>query len=279
MKSQPIVVGAGPMVRKGVLLPRRRGDGQPLQCRNRGKVFIRVGHINVPATGQSRSRRLRSLLTLAVSMAAVVVLTGSQQQHGSWFTARDGAGADAAMPVDDPVASTAAVTPAEDKRYRALSDFVARRYRVSQEVAYDLVHLAHITGRQLGVDPLLIIAVIAIESRFNPIAESIAGAKGLMQIIPKYHTEKFAEYGGERAVFDPVANIRVGAQILKDYIGLTGNLGIALQMYAGALADNEDQYTTKVMNEQQRLKQVLSASPAQPRPALTRTAATTPRVD
>ena len=114
---------------------------------------------------------------------------------------------------------------------------------------------AHITGNQLGLDPLLIIAVIAIESRFNPIAESVAGAKGLMQIIPKYHSDKLEEYGGEKAVFDPVANVKIGAQILKDYIRATGNVGIGLQMYAGALGDGEDQYTTKVMNEQQRLRQ------------------------
>lgn len=152
----------------------------------------------------------------------------------------------------------AAISPAEDNRYRALSDSVARRYRVSQDMAYDLVQLAHTVGQQHGLDPLLIIAVIAIESRFNPIAESINGARGLMQVIPKYHAAKLAEYGGEKALFDPVTNIKIGSRILKDYIRLTGNLGIALQMYGGALSDGEDQYTTKVMNEQQRLKQALS---------------------
>src|SRR4029450_1150751 len=85
-----------------------------------------------------------------------------------------------------PVRGVPAVSQKEEGRYRALGAFVARKYRGSQEIAYDLVRLSHAGGHQLGLDPLLIIAVIAIESRFNPIAESLAGAKGLMQIVPKY---------------------------------------------------------------------------------------------
>jgi soluble lytic murein transglycosylase-like protein len=139
-----------------------------------------------------------------------------------------------------------------------------------------LVSHAHQVGAQLQLDPLLIIAVIAIESRFNPIAESNAGAKGLMQIIPKYHEEKFVEFGGEHAVFDPETNIEIGSLILREYIRRTGNLGIALQMYAGALGDHEDRYTRKVLNERQRLQQVLSgqsSAAAAPAPVKTATVA------
>ena len=64
-------------------------------------------------------------------------------------------------------AADAALMQAEEGRYRALSEFVARRYRVSQDAAFDLVTLAHGAGRQLQLDPLLIIAVIAVESRFK----------------------------------------------------------------------------------------------------------------
>jgi len=194
------------------------------------------------------------VIALLASLAALALIV--HDRHGwSWATSPP----DTPGPVSEaPALPTSSANPAEDRRYRALGDFVARKYRVSQDMAYDLVRLAHNVGQQAGLDPLLIIAVIAVESRFNPIAESIAGAKGLMQIIPKYHTDKFQEYGGEKAVFDPVANVKVGARILKDYIRLTGNEGIALQMYAGALSDGEDEYTIKVMNEQQRLKQVVA---------------------
>ena len=97
-------------------------------------------------------------------------------------------------------------------------------------------------------------------ARFNPIAESGAGAKGLLQVIPKYHMEKLEEFGGEHAVFDPETNILVGSKILKEYLRRTGNLSIALQMYAGALNDREDGYTVKVMNEKQRLQQAVNQS-------------------
>ena len=166
----------------------------------------------------------------------------------------------------------AALTPAEESRYRALSDYVARRYRVSQDVAFDLVSHAHWVGGELQVDPLLIIAVISVESSFNPIAESVAGAKGLMQIIPRYHGDKLEVYGGAEAVFDPATNIQVGAQILKEYIRRTGNVGIALQMYNGALSDTDDQYTNKVMGVKQRLQHVVSQPLGSSPPAPVRTA-------
>jgi soluble lytic murein transglycosylase-like protein len=160
-----------------------------------------------------------------------------------------------------PVAATAApssaISPQEHRRYRALASFLAKRYRVSQTVTLDLVTMAHAAGHQIGVDPLLIIAMIAVESRFNPIAESVMGAKGLMQIIPKYHSDKFREFGGVKQVFDPETNILVGSQIIKEYMVRTGNLKPALNLYGGVSTDDNDGYFGKVMTEKQRLQQVL----------------------
>ena len=176
-----------------------------------------------------------------------------------------------AAPVSAPAAAEAVATPVaapvpipgagpENSRYRALSEFLAKRYKVSQAVTHDLVTIAHAAGQQIGVDPLLIIAVMAVESRFNPIAESVAGAKGLMQIIPRYHTDKFRDFGGVKAVFDPQTNILVGSQIIKEYLSRTGDLNSALQLYGGATSDENDVYFGKVMTEKQRLLQVLSKS-------------------
>jgi soluble lytic murein transglycosylase-like protein len=173
---------------------------------------------------------------------------------------------------DIPAASHTAATagpaeaaPPENSRFRALSEFLAKRYKVSQAITFDLVTIAHAAGQQIGLDPLLIIAVIAVESRFNPIAESVAGAKGLMQVIPKYHIDKFREYGGERyAVFDPETNILVGTQILKDYLSQTGSLNSALQLYVGASSEEDDPYIGKVMTEKQRLQQVIRKSTGRP---------------
>ena len=156
-----------------------------------------------------------------------------------------------------PAAPEASAGAPENSRYRALSAFLAKRYKVSQSVTHDLVTIAYAAGHQIGVDPLLIIAVMAVESRFNPIAESVAGAKGLMQIIPRYHTDKFLERGGVKAVFDPETNIHVGSQIIKEYISRTGDLTSALQLYAGAASDDQVGYFGKVMTEKERLLQVL----------------------
>lgn len=154
-------------------------------------------------------------------------------------------------------------------RHEALAEFLAKRYKVSQDVTLEFVQIAHAEAARVNLDPLLIMAVIAVESRYNPIAESGVGAKGLMQIIPKFHADKLAEFGGEKSVFDPESNIRVGTRILREYLSRTGNVSIALQMYAGALGDDNDTYTNKVLAEKQRLQRVVAAF-AEPAPASAR---------
>lgn len=143
-------------------------------------------------------------------------------------------------------------------KYRAIGEYLARRYRVSLEVTTGIVAKAYAIGQELKLDPMLILAVISVESRFNPIAESTMGAKGLMQVIPRYHPDKFDPLGGEKMAFEPETNIMVGAKILKDYMRFTGDLGDALQMYVGATTtENENGYSGKVMQERDRLNQVL----------------------
>ena len=208
-----------------------------------------------------RLRRMLVLLTLAVLGAGVIWLVDASEQEALRVAAVLQArtpGSQAATPADAPVSSALVAEPPHEERHHALSEFLARRYNVSEEVTLDLVTMAHAAGRQMGLDPLLIIAVMAVESRFNPLAESVAGAKGVMQVIPKYHLAKFREVGGDKwSVFDPETNILVGAQILKEYLRRTGNLTAALQLYVGAPQDENDGYTGKVMSEKQRLQQFL----------------------
>jgi hypothetical protein len=220
-----------------------------------------------PAVFRRPDPHSRSVLLLLLTFVLGAMAWLLDQQHrafGSEITAPPaviaqtaGAAADATQ------AETAA--PRENSRFRALSEFLARRYKVSQAITLDLVTIAHTAGHQIGLDPLLIIAVMAVESRFNPIAESGQGAKGLMQIIPKYHIDKFRVYGGEKyAVFDPETNILVGTQILKDYIAQAGSLNGALQLYVGASSEEDDPYIGKVMTEKQRLQQVIQKSRGRP---------------
>lgn len=148
------------------------------------------------------------------------------------------------------------VRTALEAEKQAISEFIARRYRVAAEAASTFVSTAYYAGSLHSVDPVLILAVMAIESRYNPVAESSMGAKGLMQVIPKYHLEKLSDHGGEHALLDPEVNILVGTEILREYHRRFGDLEAALQMYAGALDDPASQYTQKVMAERSRLEAV-----------------------
>lgn len=146
---------------------------------------------------------------------------------------------------------------ADSQKYRALANYVSRRYRIAPDVTEVFVGAAHEAGREVGLDPVLILAVMAVESRFNPVAESLVGAKGLMQVVPRHHLDKLMEHGGEDAVLDPVTNIALGARILKEYIRRTGSLEAGLQFYNGALADPSSQYAQKVFAEKERLQEAV----------------------
>jgi soluble lytic murein transglycosylase-like protein len=136
----------------------------------------------------------------------------------------------------------------------ALAGALAKRYRVSADATRSVVSTAYREGSRIGLDPLLIIAVIAVESRFNPIAESEMGAQGLMQVIPRFHKEQL-ETAAIDSVLDPHANIRLGARILKDYIRSGGTEVAGLQRYNGSTGDESNAYAQKVLGEKQRLKQ------------------------
>jgi hypothetical protein len=146
---------------------------------------------------------------------------------------------------------------ADGQKYRALAAYVSRRYRIAPDVTEVFIGAAHEAGREVGLDPLLILAVMAVESRFNPVAESLVGAKGLMQVVPRHHLDKLMEHGGAEAVLDPATNIALGARILKEYIRRTGSLEAGLQFYNGALADPTSQYAQKVLAEKERLQQAM----------------------
>lgn len=137
--------------------------------------------------------------------------------------------------------------------------YIAKRYQVSAVALEPLLASAQQTGRSVGVDPLLLVAVMAIESRFNPFAESPMGAQGLMQVIPKWHPDKVDVKSDRAALFDPETNIRVGALVLKEYIQSTGSIERALQQYNGS-SDPATPYANKVMAVKAALAQAARSS-------------------
>jgi len=165
----------------------------------------------------------------------------------------------------------------DNPKYRAIANYLSRRYRVASDATEQLVSGAFDAGQQVGVDPLLILAVMAIESKFNPIAESVMGAKGLMQVIPRHHQDKLMEHGGADSVLDPMTNILVGARILKEYIRRAGSVEAGLQLYSGGLSDVSGQYSQKVMSEMDRLRQTIYRFEQPPRKDVTAQGGAQPR--
>jgi len=161
------------------------------------------------------------------------------------------------IPQIAPIQSASApapATPVLSPQMQNALGYVQRRYKVSQEALIPVFEVAQLIGTERRIDPMLILSIIAIESRFNPFAESAMGAKGLMQVIPRFHTDKLPAGASERSLLDPVVNIHVGVKVLEEAIRRQGGLVAGLQQYAGS-SDPEGAYATKVLAEKERLEQ------------------------
>jgi soluble lytic murein transglycosylase-like protein len=158
-----------------------------------------------------------------------------------------------AVVAEGAIEASAAETPGQ-REQRLMTEYIAKRYRVSESAVSEYVAAAYRAGAQYSLDPLLILAVMAVESGYNPVAESGVGAKGLMQVMPKFHLEKLADHGGEESLLEPEVNIEVGARILREYQRRFHDTEAALQMYAGAFDEPTSQYANKVLAEKARLE-------------------------
>jgi len=210
----------------------------------------------VSAPGHIAQLRRSLLLALLCALSALAVMSAPWSSLADRLAELAPPPQTAAAPE---TASSAAADPLRDavaapaRKVEALAGYLSRKYRVSEDVVQDLVTTAFVEGARIGLDPVLIVAVMAVESSFNPIAESVAGARGLMQIIPRFHPEKFP--GGEKTTFDPQANIRAGALALKEYIRRGGGISAGLQIYNGSAPEGSN-YSSRVLSEQQRLQQI-----------------------
>lgn len=215
----------------------------------RTEFFRDFMHGGLMMSGVILSLGLAALL--AGNPAALEVLMSLQSTIGRAQTDAIEAGAKVfktAPTADD--SKEAALTP----EMRAALDFVSRRYRVSAEALDPVFVAAQAAGGQMNLDPLLIVAVIAIESRFNPFAESVVGAQGLMQVVPRWHQDKIPEGRGALTLFDPKTNVQVGAQVLRESIRRMGGLIAGLQQFTGSVDDPDQTYANKVLAEKKALE-------------------------
>lgn len=142
-----------------------------------------------------------------------------------------------------------------------LSRFISNKYNVGLDLAEKIVVNAFLEGKKQNVAPLLILAVIATESNFQPYAKSNVGAIGLSQVLPYYHQEKIAKLKKYNlSIWSIPGNILVGSEILKEYlINANGNIYNALQMYNGSLGDESYKYSYKVLHHLSVLKSALKS--------------------
>ncbi len=141
----------------------------------------------------------------------------------------------------------------------AVAFWLSKKYSVAPEPLSVLVARAFEIGEKAKLDPTLILAIMAVESGFNPFAQSAVGAQGLMQVMTGIHHDKYANFGGKFAAFDPVTNLRVGVKVLQECIERAGSLEGGLKSYVGAAnLETDGGYAAKVMAEHGRLQAVVN---------------------
>ncbi len=137
---------------------------------------------------------------------------------------------------------------------RAVADFFEKKYKLDRAKIEEYVSNTILIAKEVNIDPVLLLAVISVESNFNPNTKSHAGAEGLMQVMTSVHKDKYAIFGGTSEAVKPEVNIRVGAYILKYLIATAGSLRNGLKYYVGAAnAEDDGGYADKVMAERNRL--------------------------
>lgn len=235
-------------------------------CADSASVFLRdVGNGLLEVSHNSLA-----LVGLIVVAAAAFVAGKADLRHSieteafDWLQARQEQRTDpaeltaAALAEPDAVIRATATHPKDLTRQQAaVAIWLARRYKVAPEPVSRLVQEAWAVGPKVGVDPTLILAIMAIESSFNPFAQSPVGAQGLMQVMTRVHDDKYERFGGILAAFDPVTNLRVGVQVLKECITRAGSVEAGLRYYVGSGNQVDDNgYASKVLAEQGYLKNV-----------------------
>ncbi len=113
----------------------------------------------------------------------------------------------------------------------------------------EILKTVHYEARRAGLEPELVLAVIEVESAFDRFAISVAGARGLMQVMPFWLDEIQLS---DKNLFKIRTNLRMGTTILRYYMDMEkGNLGLALARYNGSYRKYNG-YAAKVVRALQR---------------------------
>jgi soluble lytic murein transglycosylase-like protein len=195
-------------------------------------------------------------VVLALAARPDLRATG-EAQLATWLESRKPAPEATAL-TPTAIDRTTAASPLDlPKQQAAVAYWLSKKYRVAAEPLSVLVAEAYELGKRTKLDPTLILAIMAVESSFNPFAQSHVGAQGLMQVMTRIHEDKYESAGGTLTAFDPVTNMRVGVKVLQECIARAGSLEAGLRYYVGAAnLDDDGGYAAKVLAEHARLVQV-----------------------
>ncbi len=205
-----------------------------------------------------------AFLGLAVMFCTITLVARPDLREGgeaklmSWLQSRQQAVVGFTEPtaVDRATASNPKNLPAQQA---SVTYWLSKKYGVAPEPLSVLVSHAFEIGQEAKLDPTLILAIMAIESGFNPFAQSPVGAQGLMQVMTTVHEDKYENFGGHFAAFDPVTNLRVGVKVLQECIRRAGSVAGGLKFYVGAgNLEDDGGYAAKVMMEHARLLAVVA---------------------
>ena len=143
------------------------------------------------------------------------------------------------------------LSDADELKKQAQTEYLAVKLKKQVEVVRKYVDLAWAeASKRENLDPELIIAIIKRESAFRPQVQSSYGAQGLTQVVRRWHHDKLRP---SESLFDPEVNIRVGADVLEEYLELAkGDLNTALRKYSG----NARGYVNSILNDSRALARI-----------------------
>ena len=216
------------------------------QWQSLSSLFLDIREGFVEITRHSLALLGMALLAVVLTFAARPSLQNSASEWlMGWLTSRQDE--TLARAVQDLLPEQAKVT-----------HWLSRKYKVAPLALEKLVAEAWQLGQLSQLPPTLVLAVMAVESGFNPFARGTQGAMGLMQIEPVAHAETLRQFGGQLAAFDPLTNLRIGARLLQAHIKAAGSVEEGLRLYGRASGQaNEQAYVERVMGEYRQMERII----------------------
>ena len=127
-------------------------------------------------------------------------------------------------------------TLAADSDLETVHARLSQRARgLSQAEVGEVAKVIVSASRRHELPPELVLAVIEVESGYDPYAVSQVGAMGLMQLLPSTAAEMAQRIGmrwqGSAMLFEPTANIRLGVAYLDQLVDRYASVRVALAAY------------------------------------------------